>query len=112
MIVAPITPGFRLEDMGSSEEAAARFLQSIAPPESNRKASLISASQFRSPDGVLYYSMEYTVKAPTFFRHNISVYASATDTLFTFNAQSPQDAWEGLQGPLKAAAQSFRITAT
>ena len=39
--------GVRLEDMGSSEDAAKRFLQTIAPPESNRTATLISASQFR-----------------------------------------------------------------
>ena len=26
--------------------------------------------------GQLYYNLEYTVKAPQFFRHNISVYAA------------------------------------
>lgn len=32
-------------------------------------------------DGQLYYEMEYTVRGPTFFRHNLAVYASRNDLL-------------------------------
>ena len=30
----------------------------------------------REVDGELYYSLEYTVRSPAFFRHNISIYAT------------------------------------
>ena len=51
----------------------------------------------RDEDGVLYYTMEYTVKGPSFFRHNISKYAAASDTLYTYNAVCPDDKWDALK---------------
>ena len=41
--------------------------------------------------------MEYTVKGPSFFRHNISKYAAAADTLYTYNAVCPEDRWDTLK---------------
>jgi hypothetical protein len=44
--------------------------------------------------------MEYTVLRPgRFFRHNVAVSASAADTLFTFNAQCPEESWADNQVP-------------
>eukprot|EP00873_Tetraselmis_striata_P014914 jgi/Tetstr1/435178/TSEL_002634.t1 len=109
VIAAPILPGFRMQDMGGAEQAASRFLETIAPPTSKKVATLVASSEYTSPGGTLYYTMEYTVKAPTFFRHNVSVYAAADDTLFTFNAQCPESAWEDSQELLRTAASSFRL---
>ena len=37
----------------------------------------VDAMQYRHDDtGQLYYDLEYTVKSPQFFRHNVSVYAA------------------------------------
>jgi len=37
----------------------------------------VDAMQCRHDDtGQLYYNLEYTVKSPQFFRHNVSVYAA------------------------------------
>ena len=44
VVVAPIQPGFKLEDLGSAEEAGKRFLETnVASINANREAKLLSA---------------------------------------------------------------------
>eukprot|EP00958_Prasinococcus_capsulatus_P016871 scaffold1890_cov380-Prasinococcus_capsulatus_cf.AAC.3 len=74
--------------------------------------------------GIKYYEMEYTVEAKDFYRHNRSVYASAsdaracsesglatlaTDKLYTMNVQSPQEEWPALAQKAKYMTESFHI---
>ncbi len=43
----------------------------------------VNAMQCRHDDtGQLYYNLEYTVKSPQFFRHNVSVYAARCASAF------------------------------
>eukprot|EP00884_Botryococcus_braunii_P011734 jgi/Botrbrau1/20561/Bobra.145_2s0108.1 len=110
VVVAPILPGFKLESLGSPGEAAQRFLDTIVAPEgSGRQARLLSATERRDEAGMLYYTQEFTVKAPTFFRHNISVYAARGTLLYTLNAQAPQEQWREYERGLIRAAESFRL---
>ncbi len=60
--------------MGSPEEAGTRFLETIAPPESDRTGTLLGARQRRDADGQLYYELEFRVKGPSFHKHNVAVY--------------------------------------
>jgi hypothetical protein len=60
VIVAPILPGFSFGMFGTPEESANGLLdKTIAPPGSEKKASLISAKE-EVGDGELYFTMEYT----------------------------------------------------
>ena len=44
VVVAPIQPGVKLEDLGSAEEAGRRFLETnVASINANREANLIHA---------------------------------------------------------------------
>ena len=65
----------------------------------------------RDERGILYYTLEYTVKGPAFFRHNLSVYASSRGLLYTLNGQAAQERWEDqrLVQQFEQAAKSFHI---
>ncbi len=39
----------------------------------------------RDENGTLYYYLEFTVKSPTLFRHNVSVYAARCAPLSTIH---------------------------
>ena len=160
MIVAPIRPGFKLEDLGTAEQAIQRFLSTtVAPEGSDKQASLLSASSRwglegglstlcfwqttlktalwqsvamrryimhtaahamkelicaraacrRDGQGQLYYTADFTVKSPLFYRHNVSVSARRTGVLYTFNSQCPETRWEQERANLQSAAESFRV---
>lgn len=44
VVVAPITPGFELQSLGSAEQAAARFLSTVISRNSQLETNLIHAS--------------------------------------------------------------------
>lgn len=113
VVVAPIMPGFSLEQLGTPTEAATTFLErTVAPPGSGRVARLVSASAGRRPFGrgdpsVLYYAFEFGVKSPTFERRNVSVLAVRGDRLYTLNTQAPEALWPRDGELLRATAGSF-----
>lgn len=91
VVKSPIDAGFDLRDMGTPEEAAARFLASVAPAGSGRTAYLSEASSRVGRDGTLFYTIEYVVRNTTqgWVRSNVSVYGTKDDVLYTLNAQVP-----------------------
>eukprot|EP00271_Cylindrocystis_brebissonii_P006473 TRINITY_DN19263_c0_g1_i1.p1 TRINITY_DN19263_c0_g1~~TRINITY_DN19263_c0_g1_i1.p1 ORF type:complete len:428 (-),score=52.03 TRINITY_DN19263_c0_g1_i1:198-1481(-) len=110
VVAAPVLEGFTLEKLGTPTVAAERILSTIiAPAGSNKEAILLSASS-RERAGVLYYTAEYTVQGSSFFRHNLSVYATMDDILFSFNAQSPESGWETAKDAFVTMGKSFAVT--
>lgn len=110
VVVAPIQTGFKLESLGTAEQAGRRFLETtVASINANREANLLAAESRHDATGQLYYNLEYTVKSPDFFRHNISVYAARDGLLYTFNSQCPEDRWLSERVNLSTAANSFRL---
>eukprot|EP00887_Chlorella_sp_A99_P007368 scaffold2.g7368.t1 len=90
VIVAPIQPGFRLEAMGSPQDAAAALLaRNVAPAGSGLEAALLAADA-RREGGRLYYEVEFTVRGPAFYRHNLFAYAARGGLLYTLNFQVPE----------------------
>lgn len=116
VVVAPIMPGFKLEQLGSPADAAATFLErTVAPPGSGREATLFSASAGTRPllgrgdPSVLYYAFEFGVRTPTFERRNVSVLAARGDRLYTLNAQAPAALWTRDGDALRRTAESFLL---
>jgi hypothetical protein len=111
VVVAPILPGFSLDQLGSPADAATTFLErTVAPPGSGREAQLFSASSGTRAHGdpsVLYYTFEFGVRSPSFERRNVSVLAARGDRLFTLNAQAPAALWERDGELLRRTAESF-----
>lgn len=113
VVVAPIREGFRLESLGTPEQAATRFLDgSIAPKGSGKTAILLKYGMRRDEkDAELYYFMEFIVEAPgRFKRHNVAVYAARNGFLYTLNAQAAaMDYNQSLETQYQTVADSFRI---
>ncbi|KAG0560680.1 hypothetical protein M758_9G004400 [Ceratodon purpureus] len=110
VVVAPVADGFTLEKLGDPREAGEIILKrSIAPEGSNKVATLLEATR-RDERGVVYYTLEYSVQGPAFFRHNVAVYAVSAGELFTLNAQAPQSLWSTVQDQFRVISGSFRIT--
>lgn len=59
--------------------AAVRLCRASAPTLPDRLP--VRCRNREGEDGQLYYEMEYTVRGPSFFRHNLAVYASRNDLL-------------------------------
>lgn len=101
--------GRRLEKLGDSTEAGTTILKrSIAPEGSNKVATLLKAAR-RDERGTVYYTLEYTVQGPAFFRHNVAVYAVSAGDVFTLNAQAPQSLWPSVHDQFRVISSSFRL---
>ncbi|GAB4820124.1 hypothetical protein N2152v2_007170 [Parachlorella kessleri] len=110
VVVAPLRPGFRLQSMGSPEQAAHMFLENIVAPASSDKTAVLSSASSRVDGaGQLYYTMEFTVRSPTFYRHNLAVYGARNDLLYTLNCQCPETLWKADEDAFHQAASSFQI---
>lgn len=117
MVVAPIREGFSLVKMGTPEEAARRFLSSIAPEGSDKTATLLAAYARKDPrdEGEMYYTMEFIVESTAprrpFRRHNVAVYGARNNLIYTFNAQAGEERYtEEVAAQYRRAASSFRMT--
>lgn len=116
VIVAPIRDGFRVQGLGTPEEAATRFLEnSVAPDGSGRTATLLASGSRTDATDNLYYWMEFLVEGPgrdgtTFRRHNVSSYVACNGLLYTFTCQCTEGAdWERDGAALREAVRSFRL---
>ncbi|KAG0625780.1 hypothetical protein M758_2G080400, partial [Ceratodon purpureus] len=108
VVVAPVADGFTLEKRGDPTEAGMLFLKTIAPEGSNKVAKLVEAASRQ--DDVLYYSMEYRVRGPKFFRHNVDVLAvSDAGELYTLTAQAPESLWSSVEAQFRVITASFRL---
>lgn len=114
VVVAPVAQGFTLEKLGNPTEAGITILKrSIAPEGSNKVAELIDAAARRDDAGVTYYTLEYTVRGPSFYRHNVAVYAvSSSAELYTLSAQSPETMWSDVRNQFKIISDSFRLVSS
>jgi len=101
----------RLEKLGDPTEAGMLILKrSIAPEGSNKVAKLVEAAARQDARGVVYYTMEYTVEGPSFFRHNVAVYAvSSAGELYTCSAQAPQSLWSTVEAQFRVISLSFGL---
>lgn len=117
VVVAPIDAGFTLQSLGPPDQAATLILNNFIAPENSQKvAQLIQADSRRGTqseiDAVVdYYVLEYRVTSLTqkWTRHNISVYGTMQNLLYTLNIQCPEKEWEAEEHKLRKIAESFKI---
>lgn len=111
VVISEIPQGKTLKDLGTPSEVGYKLLKSaIAPPNSERKAELISA-QLGEAEGKSYYKLEYQVKLPNYDqeRHNLASVTVSRGKLFTLNVSVPQRRWEKLHQMYDVVASSFRV---
>lgn len=110
VVAAPVPPGFQWNAMGAPEQAARALLEkSIAPPGSQKRATLLDAQERTDRTGQLYYTMEYVVETPRWKRHNNAVYAIRKDMLYTLNVVAPEAQWEKQENELRPIVESFHL---
>lgn len=117
VIVAPITQGFRVSDLGDPPAASEKFLgTTIAPKGSDKVAELVDSGSRTTAHGDLVYWFEFTVEKVSgekrWKRHNLAIVGAKNDVLYTFNAQCSESRWPSLQGQYKTAADSFDMLPT
>lgn len=98
----------RLQSLGSPVEAGQKILDNVIAREgSGKTAELLKADA--TPEGK-YYTLEYTVRTNEWYRHNVSVYATQNDQLYSINVMCPESDWERRKEQLRTTAASFRVT--
>lgn len=114
VIVAPIPLDFRIEKIGGPKEVGELILNSfIASKRQKITPMLINAfrrDEVQKGERVLYYCLEYLVAGQSFLRHNIAVYAAHNGQLLSFNVQTPEALWAGLEQQFQEMANSFRVS--
>ena len=109
VVISPIADNKTLEDLGSPSEVGYRLSKSaIAPADSGRQAELVNAEARQAGD-VTYYLLEYAVKLPNQFRHNLASVVVRRGQLFTFSVSTTEQRWQKIQTRLRAMADSFSV---
>jgi len=108
VIMSPVPEGKTLTELGTPGEVGYKLqTNAIAPPDSNRKAELVSAES-REVNGNTYYTLEYLVSLPGQQRHNLASVVVSRGQLFTVNASTTEARWEKAEPLLRATIASFR----
>jgi photosystem II oxygen-evolving enhancer protein 2 len=99
-----------LADLGTPEDVGARVRDRIiAPPESDRKAELISASA-EQVNGKDYYWFEYGIELPNGFkRHDLVAVTANRQRLYTLDISSPESRWTRVKEMFNQVVRSFRV---
>lgn len=100
----------KLGDLGSPEDVGNRVRDRIiAPPESDRKAELLSASARQNNDQE-YYELEYVIQlADGFKRHDLVAVTANRQRLYTLDISAPENRWDKVKEMFQAVVQSFQV---
>jgi photosystem II oxygen-evolving enhancer protein 2 len=99
---------YRLQSLGSPLQAGQKILDSVIAREGSGKTAELLAAE-SSPEGE-YYTLEYTVRTTEWYRHNVSVYATQDNQLYSINVMCPENLWAERRDQLRTTASSFRLT--
>jgi photosystem II oxygen-evolving enhancer protein 2 len=110
MVINPVPGKKKLSDLGTPSEVGYQLGKSaIAPPDSGRKAELISASERQIADRT-YYLLEYLVTLPNQEqRHNLASAIVYRSKLYTMNASTSESRWEKMAPLLTKSVKSFKV---
>jgi photosystem II oxygen-evolving enhancer protein 2 len=98
-----------LRDLGTPKDVGYQLGKTaIAPPNSGRKAELISAESREMGDKT-YYLLEYAVKIGDQIRHNLASAAISRGKLYTFNAATAEERWPKMEEVLRQVVNSFSV---
>ncbi|MDX2097327.1 MAG: photosystem II reaction center PsbP [Leptolyngbyaceae cyanobacterium bins.59] len=112
VVINPVPPTSKtLQDLGTPGEVGYQLgKKAIAPPGSGREAELVSASSHESPDGKLYYTLEYAVKLPNRLRHNLASVVVNRGNLYTFSVSTNEQRWPKVKALFETIINSFSVS--
>ena len=110
VVVSPVAEGKTLEELGGPTEVGYKLSKSITEMAGrDRTVELVSAQNVETPEGKIYYILEYLTTTPTGQRHNLASAIVRRGQLFTFNASVPEARWKRLKNSLTQAVASFSV---
>jgi len=113
VIVAPVPTNFLIEKLGEPKQAGEVILSNFIVSRSpNITAMLLDAKKreaYLNNQKITYYNLEYTVRGPSFLRHNVAVYTACAGRLFTLNAQCPEVLWPTVKDNFYEVSDSFKL---
>lgn len=80
----------------------------LAPPNSGRRAELMSASE-RQTGAQTYYDFEYRIQLPDQERHNLARVAVSRGKLYTLSVSALEQRWAKVQDLFHQVINSFRV---
>ncbi len=100
----------QLADLGTPEDVGARVRDRIiAPPESDRKATLISAKS-QQLNGQDYYWLEYAIELSNGLkRHDLVAVTAKRQRLYTLDISAPESRWEKVKEMFEEVVHSFQV---
>ncbi|MCS6960176.1 MAG: photosystem II reaction center PsbP [Pseudanabaenaceae cyanobacterium SKYGB_i_bin29] len=100
----------KLGDLGSPQAVGERVRDRIiAPPESNRKAELISATS-QTVNGKEYYLLEYAIDAGNGRqRHDLVAVTANNRRLYTLDISAPENRWAKVKDMFEQVVRSFQV---
>ena len=109
LVIAPVDPGKRLEDLGSVVEIGEKLRSTvIAPPGSGRDAELVEASQ-RDDLGRTFYDLEFKVHLADRDRHELATVVADKGQLFTLAASTNEARWSKVDEMFHQVIHSFTL---
>ncbi len=109
VVVSPVDSNKTLIDLGSPSELGQRLAQRvIAPPESGRKAELVSAAS-RQLGPKTYYDLEYAIKLGSQDRRNLASVAVSRGKLYTLSVSAPEQRWSSVHDIFEQVINSFSV---
>jgi photosystem II oxygen-evolving enhancer protein 2 len=109
LVVAPVDPSRRLEDLGSAIAVGDRLRRTvIAPDGSGRAAELVEAGE-RQVDGRTFYDLEYSVHLADRDRHELATAVVEGDRLYTLAASTNEVRWPKVKGLFDQVIRSFTL---
>jgi photosystem II oxygen-evolving enhancer protein 2 len=109
VVINPVPDNKSLEDLGTPSDVGYRLSKNaIAPPDSGRKAELVSAES-RNVGDATYYQLEYAVKLPNQDRHNLASVVVRRGQLYTLNLSTTAKRWEKQQDRFRQVIDSFSV---
>ena len=109
LVIAPVDPSRRLEDLGSAIAVGERLRRTVIAPEgSGRAAELVEAGE-REVDGRTFYDLEYRVHLADRDRHELATAVVEGDRLYTLAASTNEVRWPRVNNLFHQVVSSFTL---
>jgi photosystem II oxygen-evolving enhancer protein 2 len=109
LVIAPLDPSKRLEDLGSAEAVGEKLgVTVIAPVGSGRQAELLGASE-RQDQGRTFYDLEFKVHLADRDRHEFATVVADKGQLYTLAASTNELRWPRVAGLFESVVTSFTL---
>jgi photosystem II oxygen-evolving enhancer protein 2 len=109
VVISDLDAEVSLTHLGDPATVGQRLAKAVlAPPDSGRRAELLSADQ-RQVGAETYYDFEYLIQLPDQERHNLASVAVRRGKLYTLSVSALEQRWAKVQNLFQDVVNSFKV---